>query len=191
MSIRKALLAGIAAADAPGATPTPTFTATPAAPTALEPTHTPAIRPQEWAVVTEEMTLHEAVIAGSRADVEESLDEGADVNATATGQFHTPMGLKVSGLTPLHLASALHDDPEVVALLLDRGADIKAKKDDGWTPLHLAAWSNDNPEVVALLLDRGADIEAKDDWGSTAQYLAAWSNPESTEGLRIEGVLKA
>ena len=173
MSIRKALLAGIAAAalvltaaceDAPADTPSvtraPTLTTAPATPTAVAPT--PAeIRPQEWAVVADARPLHEAVIAGSWADVERALDEGADVNATATVEIHT--GHEVSGLTPLHLASALNDDPEVALLLLDRGGDIGTNDEAGYTPLHLASALNGNPEVAALLLDRGADIEAKDD----------------------------
>ena len=152
MGIKEALLAGVAAGallllgaacqdapvDTPGAPHTPTPTATQVAPTAIAPTLTPAIRPKEWAVATEGRPLHEAVIAGSRADVEGALDEGADVNATATVQIHTPTGLEVSGLTPLHLASALNDSPEVAVLLLDRGADIEAKNDDGDTPCKLA-----------------------------------------------------
>ena len=46
-----------------------------------------------------------------------------------------------------------------VALLLDRGADIHAEKDEA---LRLAAY-NGHTETVALLLDRGADIHAEKD----------------------------
>ena len=190
MGIKKALLAGMAAAvlllaaacqgapaDAPSATATLTPSATSDTPTAVAPPPTPAIRPQDWAVVTEERPLHEAALSGSRADVEEALDQGADVNVTATVEIHT--GQEVSGLTPLHLASALNDDPEVAMLLLDRGADIGTNDGFGYTPLHWAAGLNNNPEVVALLLDWGADIEAgiDGDWltphGITPLHLAA------------------
>lgn len=189
MGIKKALLAGTAVAllflgaacrDDPAATPSATHTST-----VVAPPPTPAIRPQDWAVVTEERPLHEAALSGSRADVEEALDQGADVNVTATVKIHT--GQEVSGLTALHLASALNDDPEVAMLLLDRGADIRANDGFGHTPLHWAAGLNNNPDVVALLLDRGADIEAgiDGDWlspsGITPLHLAAaghGNNPE-------------
>ena len=41
------------------------------------------------------------------------------------------------GATPLHVA-AFNRDPEVLALLLDRGADIEAVTDTGATPCDLA-----------------------------------------------------
>ncbi len=192
MGIKKALLAGIAAAlmlliaacqDNPADAPTATL----AAPTTVAPTPAPAIRSQGWAVLAEGGPLHEAVIAGNWWDVEEFLDKGADVNATATVQIHVPSGLSVSGLTPLHLASALNGDPEVAALLLDRGADIKDKDDYGSTPLYWAARSNANPEVAALLLDRGADIEAGSEEGRTPLHSAALlnDNPEVAALLLI------
>ena len=62
--------------------------------------------------------------------------------------------------TPLHYAAG-YNKPEVVALLLDRGADIYARSTIGSTPLHFAAAYN-TPEVVALLLDRGAPFDALD-----------------------------
>ena len=155
-------------------------------PTAAVLTPRPAVRPQEWTVVTEGRPLHEAAMSGSQADVEEALDKGADVNATAKVQVQT---WEVSSLTPLHLASALNDDPGVAMLLLDRGADIKAEDDYGWRPLYWAANYNDNPEVVSLLLDRGADIEAEDDGGRTPLHWAALSNdnPEVVALLMDQG----
>ena len=67
---------------------------------------------------------------------------------------------RTGGITPLHLAAG-HNKPEVVALLLERGADIHSRSALGSTPLHYAA-AHGTPEVVALLLDRGADIEILD-----------------------------
>ncbi|MCY4053746.1 MAG: ankyrin repeat domain-containing protein, partial [Hyphomicrobiales bacterium] len=66
----------------------------------------------------------------------------------------------LGGIAPLH-AAAGYNKPEVVALLLDRGADINALSSFGHTPLHHAAIRG-TPEVFELLLDRGADIEAID-----------------------------
>jgi len=58
---------------------------------------------------------------------------------------------------------------EAVRLLLERGADARAKGSRGWTPLMMAAAaSRPNPGVVALLLEKGADVDARDDAGRTA-----------------------
>jgi ankyrin repeat protein len=48
---------------------------------------------------------------------------------------------------------------EVVALLLERGADVDASNKAGWTPL-IAAVLSGHTEVVRLLLERGADPHA-------------------------------
>ena len=66
----------------------------------------------------------------------------------------------LGGIAPLHAAAA-YNEPAVVALLLERGADIEALSAFGHTPLHHAAIRG-TPEVFELLLDRGADIKALD-----------------------------
>ena len=55
----------------------------------------------------------------------------------------------------LCLLRSYNSNPEVVALLLQAGADINEKAKDGWTPLEIAAAGtsdakedNSNPEVV-------------------------------------------
>ena len=88
------------------------------------------------------------------------------------------------GLTVLHRAVAEEPLPDVVARLLDYGADIHATTgtgdDDllasGETPLHRAAAANPNPAVTALLLDRGADVHARNVSGDTPLHLAVWKN---------------
>ena len=72
------------------------------------------------------------------------------------------------GSTPLHCAS-WKGHPEVVAVLLDFGADIQAQnQNDHWgdTPLHAAAHGNQRA-VAALLIERGADIHALSAFGRT------------------------
>ena len=53
---------------------------------------------------------------------------------------------------------------EMVALLIDKGADVKARDGNGKTPLHYAAEHSGNVEVVGLLLERetidGEDVMA-------------------------------
>ena len=57
-------------------------------------------------------------------------------------------------------------------MLLEKGADPRARKSDGTTPLHLAA-SREEVEVGRILLAHGADVEAKDDYGRTAFDVAS------------------
>ena len=60
----------------------------------------------------------------------------------------------------------------MVELLLDKGADIKAKTDTESTPLHYASeWGH--VDVAKLLHDKGADIEARNSHGSTPLHWAS------------------
>ncbi len=70
--------------------------------------------------------------------------------------------------TPLHCA-AWKGHAEVVAILLDFGADIQARNENGhWgdTPLHAAAHGNQRA-VAELLIERGADMQARNPSGNT------------------------
>ena len=62
--------------------------------------------------------------------------------------------------TPL-IWAARENQPAVVTLLLDAGADVDAQTDDGWTALHSAA-SCGFASCVQLLCDGGADVFLKD-----------------------------
>ena len=75
--------------------------------------------------------------------------------------LYSPVTFNPGGNMPLHFAAGFNK-PDVVALLLDEGADIKARTDFGWTPLHYATIFSATPEVITLLLDRGADVHARD-----------------------------
>lgn len=95
--------------------------------------------------------------------VQQQIDQGADVNQRDEW-----------GFTPLHFAAAFNDDPDVISLLLDTGADLNAR-DKEWqaTPLHWAAWSNANPGVIIALLEGGADLNCRDARDSTPLHAAA------------------
>ncbi|WP_420634377.1 ankyrin repeat domain-containing protein [Candidatus Palauibacter sp.] len=80
--------------------------------------------------------------------------------------------------TPLHLAAAFSDDPEVISVLIEAGAILEAYSapHEARTPLHYAARSSGNPEVLRRLLQYGADVYAKNPVGRTPLHLAALYN---------------
>ena len=77
------------------------------------------------------------------------MDRLVEILDADPGQIHARGG---DGCTPLHVAGS----PEVVDLLLDRGADIEARDVDHWsTPLQWTAAGN--PSAALRLLERGAE----------------------------------
>jgi len=98
--------------------------------------------------------------------------------------------------TALMRASRFCQAP-VVALLLDKGAELEARDENGWTPL-LHAVDRDPPEgihrqfqveVVRLLLARKANTSVKDEDGSTAVHHAAQQrNPDVVKMLLAAGL---
>ncbi|MCY3740848.1 MAG: CotH kinase family protein [Candidatus Poribacteria bacterium] len=97
-----------------------------------------------------------AVFIGDLAAIKRALTDGADPNV------QDPQ----SGSTMLSIAS-LMGHTEVVALLLEHGADVNAKSRDGGTPLHAAAFLG-RAETVKLLLKKGADTTLRNNMGSIA-----------------------
>ena len=99
------------------------------------------------------------------------------VNANALSVATMLVDRSGAGIDKSHLNSLLghaayRNAAEVVAMLIDRGAEIDAMTDFGRRPLHSAAYGN-APEVVAALLARGADINAKDVSGWTPLHFAS------------------
>ena len=106
-----------------------------------------------------------------------------DKEAIADSLDGPDMIYRIGRHTPLHYAAG-YNKLEVVALLLDKGADIHARSTLGITPLHFAARYN-TPEVVALLLDRGAPPDALDNGDFTPLDYA-----ENNEHLKGSNVLE-
>ena len=74
-------------------------------------------------------------LSATPAEVESCLAAGAEVNARAT----------VLGHTPLHLAAQFNNNPAVIEVLLDAGADLKAQDLSGNTPWDYA---KDREELI-------------------------------------------
>ena len=73
--------------------------------------------------------------------------------------------------------SGLHEDPAVTTLLLDRGADIRARSEGNNTILHTAL-DRHGLDVLELLIERGANIHAKNDFGETPLHRAAFNRED-------------
>ena len=130
------------------------------------------------------------------------LDRGADLQAHTRGDclhFLRPPSrdrqavlravdglVDWAGTTPLHCAAGANRNPAVMALLLNRGADLTMSNKHGTTPLHFAAAGNANPAVAALLLDRGAAINGRDALGHTPLHVAVRHNAAPVVALLLD-----
>jgi len=87
--------------------------------------------------------------------------------------------------TPLLIAARSKiSHPDMVALLLKAGADVKTADKWGYTSLHWAAYSG-HFHLVETLLNAGAPVEARDESGSTPLILAAHGNKSSPDLLQL------
>ncbi len=122
--------------------------------------------------------LNSLIADGRVYDVAALLDSEANVNGNG------------SRWSPLLTASE-HEQPEIIRLLVSRGADINLGNENGWTPLHNAidvaidgAAQCQLPEIdwecVGLFLDLGGDpllkckdgktpLDIVDDYGTNAR----------------------
>jgi ankyrin repeat protein len=75
---------------------------------------------------------------------------------------------------PVHYAAS-NEDPQALKLLIEKGANVDAKKTGGlWTPLHLAV-QNLKTENVRVLLAEKVQIDAKTNLEFTSLHFAARS----------------
>ena len=114
------------------------------------------------------------VQSGNTAQINVMLDNMPFIHSVKDSQ----------GWSPLHWA-AYEENTEIIKLLLDRGADIKARNNGGDTPLHWAVYVG-KTEIVQLLLDRGADIEAKNNLGDTSLHKAVKNGSTETVQLLLD-----
>lgn len=103
-----------------------------------------------------------AAAFGGADCVQALIDAGADVNQRGTA---------LGGIAPIH-ACIFGRRNDVLALLLEAGADANIKQDGGFTPL-MGAAQNGDQAAVSLLLAHGADKDVATDEGKTARDYAA------------------
>ncbi len=128
-----------------------------------------------------QQALYRACAQGGPIEVREALAYGADVNAPRFGP---------GGLTPLMFAAAENEDPEVLKILLEAGADVHARTATGETALMFAARYGSSPAALEPLLAAGADPNAQNIAQNTALHLAAgWNDlhPAVAERLVLAG----
>jgi len=95
--------------------------------------------------------IHEAARKGDLAALSSLLNRDRSLVNERDREHEGAYEVVGKGWTPLHWA-AYSGQLQAARLLLDRGADPKARDAFGFTPLHYAA----EKELVDLLLDRGA-----------------------------------
>jgi ankyrin repeat protein len=121
----------------------------------------------------------ETMLFGSAADVRRLLDGGFNPN-TAT---------KAGGTTALMMAVP---EVEKTRLLLDRGADVKARARSRFSALMVAAQYQESEPVIGLLLDRGAEVGPPADgapvFSANPFFLASYAgNAKALKRLRDAG----
>src|SRR5262249_49988058 len=121
-----------------------------------------------------QMLLRDAVHRIDPRYAKAVLEAGAQVNAKSA-----------NGWTAL-MAAATYGSAEVVQLLIDAGADVKARdNENGYTILMWAAGSNREPKKkVQALLKAGADLKVVSNGGRSALMSAA-----SSEALPVVELL--
>jgi ankyrin repeat protein len=116
-----------------------------------------------------------AVWGFETAEAAALIDGGVDVNATDS-----------KGTYPLMLACSYKDNDEMIALLLEKGADPNIFGPNGETPLGLA--SKYSLKAVQMLVEKGADVNAKHEKGFTALWWAQkFEQPEIARFLKEKG----
>ena len=96
------------------------------------------------------------------------------------------------GWTSLHWASKA-GDRAVIAVLREKGADLKAKTNSGQTPLHIAVFSGRADAVEELLKGKGIELidsknNSKNNGSATPLHIASWKgHREVIAKLREKG----
>ncbi|MCU0779544.1 MAG: ankyrin repeat domain-containing protein [Akkermansiaceae bacterium] len=119
------------------------------------------------------------VAAGAKVNGAETELGLTALMGAAIGGRMSPADLR-AGTQSLGNCGPIADYPQIATLLLDKGADLRAKDRTGKTALHWAA-AVGNVAVLELLIARGADIEANETpLGRTPLHFAAYGADAKT-----------
>jgi ankyrin repeat protein len=119
--------------------------------------------------------LHKSIESGNEELIQHLLEEGADIHAEVSGN-------DPNGWTALHLA-AFFDLPEVLSLLVERGAQVNHSGGSTcFTPLKVAV-TRGSAQCAELLIASGADAMITDSSGFSLLHEAA--NIGSVEMVNI------
>lgn len=116
--------------------------------------------------------LLEASHDGNLEGVKSALEKDANVEVTDD-----------RGMKAIHWA-ALRGRTNIVALLLEVGADFNGKNVTDWTPLMHSSLEG-HIEIVKLLLDKGAEVNALTPVSGTALMFASWNGHEEIVKLLL------
>ena len=91
-------------------------------------------------------------------DLKENIDKLLEIIDKSTEE---DVNYYDNQMSCLHLAVQI-DNPEVVAALIAKGANVNVINERGVSPLHMAIIKNEPEEVIKVLLDNGADYNREE-----------------------------
>lgn len=113
---------------------------------------------------------------------------GFDQFARRWLQLHPDIDLEVkgpAGVTPVHCAAAT-GHPEMLKLLIDKGADVNAQNKEERTALVWAVREH-RDDIVQILLERGVDVNMGAGENNTLSCVSSGGNPALMELLLEHG----
>ncbi|MCY4324497.1 MAG: ankyrin repeat domain-containing protein, partial [Betaproteobacteria bacterium] len=134
--------------------------------------------------------------AGARVDIRSSFSSTPfhrlvfELEGSSDKEVDPEPGQVDGAANPLHFAAGFNENPQVIEMLVEMGADIESVSGNQATALHwAAALCNAKPGIIKALLDAGADINSRAGNGWTALHFAAFNctEPETIEILLTHG----
>lgn len=137
-----------------------------AEPAGAQPQAAPPQRPSVAATPAAAATqsLQGVIAKGDYAAAVKMIEAGANIDAKDPN----------TGASPLHYA-VWQGNMALVALLIDRGADVNSVTKNGATPLHTAVLRQQT-EIAEFLIAKGANVNAKTVGGATPLGIAIAAN---------------